>query len=189
MAFLIIRIQRAESTDSPSLEILRKRHPAQDPALSAIRELLEKNGYELGDIFAHSPITEWPLTAVIYCSSNKEGIGRHGSKVYCYPIRKPTPASQETKMPKMNEGLTYWTADQVAECLDVSSDTRRKLWDILSEAKNPTPFGGDGSDGTVEEPAGRLDEENDDKAPHWWSKLTPQEQEEINKAYVQEYGE
>lgn len=96
-------------------------------------------------------------------------------------------------MPKMNENLEYWTADEVAECLSVSSGLSAKLWGILSEATNKTPLGGDGSldsEGrpTVEEPSGRLDEDNDDKAPHWWHKLTPEEQAEINAAYEKDYG-
>ena len=48
---------------------------------------------------------------------------------------------------------------------------------------------GSGSNGTVETPDGRLDASNDDKAPHWWGKLTEDEQRLINDAYVREYGE
>ena len=90
---------------------------------------------------------------------------------------------------KMPEGLTYWTADEVAECLSgIGPALYSKLWDILSAAKNPTPLGGDGSNGTVETPDGRLDEDNDDKAPHWWAKLTPAEQTTIRDAYVADHG-
>ncbi len=97
-------------------------------------------------------------------------------------------------MPKMNEGLEFWTADEVAECLNVSNALSVKLWDILSESKNPTPQGGDGSldsrgRPTVEEPSGQWDSDNDDKAPHWWNKLTDVEQVEINDAFVKEYGD
>ena len=89
----------------------------------------------------------------------------------------------------MPEGLKYWTADEVAECLSgIGPDLYRKLWDILAEAKNPTPLGGDGSNGTVETPDGRLDEDNDDKAPHWWSKLTAAEQVTIRDAYTADFG-
>ena len=89
----------------------------------------------------------------------------------------------------MPEGLKYWTADEVAECLNgIGPDLYRKLWEILAEAKNPTPLGGDGSNGTVETPDGRLDEDNDDKAPHWWVKLTPAEQTTIASAYIAERG-
>ena len=91
---------------------------------------------------------------------------------------------------KMPIGLEYWTADEVAECLDgVGRDLSAKLWGFLSEAKNPTPLGGDGSNGTVEEPAGRLDLDNDDKAGHWWGRLSTEEQATIAAAYEKDYGD
>ena len=106
---------------------------------------------------------------------------------------------------KMPESLMYWTADEVAECLDSHRylpdgyidkhyggnkwGLNSRLWEILSEADNPTPMGGDGSDGTVETPDGRLDLDNDDKAPHWWDKLEEAEQSAIVAAYTAEYGE
>lgn len=91
---------------------------------------------------------------------------------------------------EMNEGLEYWTADEVAECLSFEKHYEggglyEKLWGILAAAENPTPMGGDGTVGTVEEPAGRLDPNNEDKAPHWWSKLTEAEQAAINAAYAE----
>jgi hypothetical protein len=49
-------------------------------------------------------------------------------------------------------------------------------------------MGGDGSNGTVEDPSGRLDADNDDKAPHWWGQLEPVEQTAIAKAFVAEMG-
>ena len=89
----------------------------------------------------------------------------------------------------MPEGLKYWTADEVAECLSgIGPDLCSKLWDILSAAKNPTPLGGDGSNGTVEEPHERYDEDHDDQAPHWWGKLTTDEQSTIATAYTAEHG-
>lgn len=88
----------------------------------------------------------------------------------------------------MPEQLEYWTADEVAECLPVSRELSSKLWSILSAAKNPTPLGGDGSNGTVETPCGRLNPDNDDKAPHWWGKLTTPEQREVADAYMKEYA-
>ena len=90
----------------------------------------------------------------------------------------------------MPEGLKYWTADEVAECLSgIGPDLYRKLWEILNEAENPTPLGGDGSNGTVETPDGRLELDNDDKAGHWWAKLTPAEQTTIAASYAAERGE
>ena len=87
------------------------------------------------------------------------------------------------------DGLIYWTADEVAECLSgIGPDLYRRLWEILSEAKNATPLGGDGSNGTVETPGERLDEDNDDKAPYWWGKLTASEQATIIYAYNADFG-
>ena len=103
--------------------------------------------------------------------------------------------STDLKPIPMPEDLEYWTADEVAECLpyqphltDRGAALYRKLWRILSEAQNPTPLGGDGSDGTVETPCGRWSEKNDDKTPHWWAHLDPAEQRAIELAYRSEYG-
>ena len=95
---------------------------------------------------------------------------------------------------KMPEGLDYWTADEVAECLSYQkflpesygdwNELDAKLWRIVENASNPTPLGGDGTDGTVETPCGRLDPDNDDKAPHWWATLTPIEQAAIAAAFA-----
>jgi hypothetical protein len=86
----------------------------------------------------------------------------------------------------MPETLTYWTADEVAECLPISRELSGKLWEILDDAQNPTPLGGDGSDGTVELPCGRLDLDNDDKAGHWWGRLSAAEQAEVAEALKKE---
>ena len=92
---------------------------------------------------------------------------------------------------KCPESLKYWTADEVAECLsfpDPGVVIYAKLWNILNECKNPTPLGGDGSNGTVEEPSGRLDEDNDDKAPHWWDQMSDEQQQVIASAAAKEAG-
>ena len=75
----------------------------------------------------------------------------------------------------MHPELEYWTADEVAECLGISRELQRKLWGILNDCENPTISG--------ETPDTRLDLDNDDKAGHWWSSLTADEQNEINNAY------
>lgn len=93
-----------------------------------------------------------------------------------------------TTMPK---GLQYWTADEVAECLEydryldkqASDALYARLWNFLSEAENPTPPGGDGSEGTVEYPCGRQGLANDDKTHHWWGRLTDAERGAISQAY------
>ena len=84
------------------------------------------------------------------------------------------------------EQFTYWTADEIAECLFPATLTVAqrdvvyvKLWSFVNEAAKAgtaTPLGGDGSNGTVETPDGRLDPANTDKAPHWWHRLEAFEQ-------------
>ena len=95
-----------------------------------------------------------------------------------------------TKM-EMPGSLEYYTADEVAECVSYEAHLPegyekgalyRKLWTFATYAENPTPLGGDGTNGTVETPDGRMDPLNDDKAPHWWDKLTEVEQLAISKA-------
>ena len=100
---------------------------------------------------------------------------------------------QQTPLPAC---LDYSTADEVAEVLpyhnyltkEAADQLYSKLWRLWEEAENPTPAGGDGTNGTVECPEDRLDAENDDKAPHWWAQLTPQEQQAVTKAAHEEWG-
>lgn len=80
------------------------------------------------------------------------------------------------------EGLEHWTADTCAEVLPGIGGLYDRLWAILAEAKSPTPLGGDI---TVEEPSGRLDSSNDDKAKNFWSKLTAMEQGTLAVAFVE----
>ena len=91
---------------------------------------------------------------------------------------------------KIPTALEYWTADEVAECLSYNDPDRviaTKLWGFLSETDDPPPNGGDGSNGTVEEPSGRLDLANGDKTGHWWYRLTAAEQCVLGEAYHREY--
>jgi len=54
------------------------------------------------------------------------------------------------------DGLRYWSADEAAECLpSLSEATYAALWKVVSESEaagTDKPPGGDGSDGTTEEP-------------------------------------
>lgn len=92
------------------------------------------------------------------------------------------------------DGLHTWTADEIAECLGYQAHLSKtdadalyaKLWSFVSEATNPTPLGGDGSDGTVEYPDARRNPSNDDKPLHWWHRLTVGEQTAIQKAWEDE---
>lgn len=87
-------------------------------------------------------------------------------------------------------GMEYSTADEIAECLsfpDPDGRLYRKLWSFLSDSANPTPLGGDGTDGTVETPDGRTDLANDDKTRHWWHRLDAIDQQTLATAYENEY--
>jgi hypothetical protein len=83
---------------------------------------------------------------------------------------------------RMPNALEFYTADEAAECLPISNKLSGKLWKILSECKNKTPLGGDGSNNTCEYPDVRTDTRYDDKAKHWWHLLTEAEQEEIARS-------
>ena len=79
------------------------------------------------------------------------------------------------------KGLEYWTADEIAECLDgVSVATASRLWSFVGTG-NDKPLGGDGSNGTTEVPIHDHRYGNQPKA--FWSELTTAEKEEITKAY------
>ena len=90
----------------------------------------------------------------------------------------------------MPSPLEFMTADTVAECLDYHKHLTkeegvalyRKLYTFLSEASNPTPQGGDGSNGTVETPEDRYDPGWNDKAENWWHKLNETEQRALTLA-------
>ncbi len=97
--------------------------------------------------------------------------------------------TRKGRMMKAPDWARYWTADAVAECLSYHPTDRDKMWALYSklwrfvnEAKNKTPSGGDGSNGTVETPDGRLDLSNDDKADHWWGRLDDEDRAELNRA-------
>lgn len=84
----------------------------------------------------------------------------------------------------MPSDLTYWRADQVAECVSGITDALyARLWQIQIAASNPTPLGGDGTNGTVETPDAQLDLLNDDKSGHWWAQLSRAEQSQIAGAF------
>lgn len=89
------------------------------------------------------------------------------------------------ELPEQLEG--WWRADEVAHCLPISTDLSNKIMNFYDEFENPTPLGGDGSNGTVETPDGQDDPDNDDKIEHWWGKLNDAEQREIFDAFKKEY--
>lgn len=90
---------------------------------------------------------------------------------------------------QMPEGLEELTLDEVAETLPISDDEiYRKCWSLLGSVSEDqrTPLGGDGSDGTVETPDGRLGDFKD-KMNHHWNQFTPEQQKIIADAYRAAY--
>ena len=85
-------------------------------------------------------------------------------------------------MIEIPEGLSYWTPDEVAECLDgVSDSTYVRLWAILDELEasgKAVPVGGDGSGGTIETPP-EPDAFKSGKMAAVWDRLTEAEQIEL----------
>jgi hypothetical protein len=66
--------------------------------------------------------------------------------------------------------LACWSVDEVAECLPVTSATYTELWEALESAHKAgtaKPCGGDGSDGTMEEPEASSGEYGSDLASAW----------------------
>jgi len=96
--------------------------------------------------------------------------------------------SKKPRGPRCPEGLGYRTADEVAECLEgVSSETYSRLWAVTSEveqAGKAKPLGGDGSNGTCEEPI--VSNGYDNSMKNVWKKLTPAERQELADAYKKE---
>ena len=100
---------------------------------------------------------------------------------------------QEEEKGRWRPYIYNWTADEVAECLPLrdfltAEEDKKlyiKLWGFVN-SENPTPVGGDGSNGTVETPEERLNPSNTDKVPNFWDKLSQKEQTAINKAVDKE---
>ena len=74
-------------------------------------------------------------------------------------------------MKQVPELLRHWSLDEVAECLDgLTSESYADLWQTLSEAEQAgkaKPPGGDGSDGTFEEPVITSGEYGSDLVAGW----------------------
>lgn len=79
----------------------------------------------------------------------------------------------------------YTTADAVAECFEGISKTMcSRLWHFVGEAERAGtahPLGGDGSNGTVEEPVITNGKYASDMAAVW-PKLTDEERDELIEA-------
>lgn len=83
------------------------------------------------------------------------------------------------------DSLRHWSVDEVAECLEgISMETYQELWEALAASeKNGTmkPSGGDGSDGTFEEPVITEGEYGSDLVAAW-PKLSDEAKRQIHEA-------
>lgn len=89
----------------------------------------------------------------------------------------------ELKYPPVR--LRTWSVDEVAECLEgVSEATYAELWKCMSDAEaagTDKPTGGDGSDGTTEEPIVSEGEYGSDLVAAW-PKLSDEAKKNIHEA-------
>jgi hypothetical protein len=153
-----------------------------------MRELVIENC----DMFA-TPDTPAELWEILKSYTGGEGVAAMtaaGMAInLCAKIQRESPAIP------VPDGLELWRADEVAECLNYRRyiidhmGLYSKLWDISATAENPTPAGGDGSNGTVETPDGQLDPDNGDKAGQWWDQLTLVEAAAIATAYHDSFSD
>jgi hypothetical protein len=69
------------------------------------------------------------------------------------------------------ERFTHYSVDEVAECVPgITEETYAELWNALGEAEaagTAKPLGGDGSDGTIEEPVISSGEYGSDLVAAW----------------------
>ena len=82
---------------------------------------------------------------------------------------------------KLPSYFQYWTADEVAECSGVNEDTCSELWWKMGE-EDLKPLGGDGSNGTTEEPI--HSDSYGNSMPQVWPRLSPESQAEVRRAAV-----
>lgn len=87
----------------------------------------------------------------------------------CLRQEEVKPAEPDLSSPP--ESLEHYSADEVAECVSgISKETYAELWNALGEAEaagTAKPLGGDGSDGTIEEPVITSGEYGSDLVAIW----------------------
>lgn len=97
--------------------------------------------------------------------------------------------SQDTK--EVPWALRTWSVDEVAECLPgITPDVYDELWQCMADAEaagKDKPLGGDGSDGTTEEPIVSSGEYASDLAAAW-PKLSDKAKLQIHEASARRYG-
>lgn len=88
---------------------------------------------------------------------------------------------------KAPDGLSHWSVDEVAECISgITAETYGELWKCLGESEEEgtaKPLGGDGSDGTTEEPIFSEGEYGSDLVAAW-PKLSEAARLNIHQSYA-----
>lgn len=92
MAYWIMRIEPAdkfgpERAVMPIVEQISVRAALREPSIQETADVLARHGYELGPIVGTARAGEWPLTAYIYTSMRKDGLGRSASTLRRWPVR------------------------------------------------------------------------------------------------------
>lgn len=94
MAYLIIHVEPMENDTLPEPEKkpiiaqFHKRSKGGSVDIEEAEELLNKHGFDLGPVVGAYVVLDYPLTAYVYKSDNKEGFGRSGSMLHRWPVRK-----------------------------------------------------------------------------------------------------
>lgn len=86
-------------------------------------------------------------------------------------------------MSDVPSGLEYWTADEIAECLDVPDEIYVKLWG-LAACEGGKPLGGDEGWEWPE-----LVDSFANQPNHFWPLFSEEEQDAIAAAYLRYQGE
>ena len=100
MGWLIVRIEpnanlaRKDRDKEPPVAALTKRHALRQPGLEVVQTLAAKHGFEVALPIGKFKAADWPLTAVVYTSPNKDGVGRSGSQV-CRWLARHTQGEEE----------------------------------------------------------------------------------------------
>lgn len=92
--WLIIRLQQAEDTDlknpvPPLAQFSVRQRADVGVTIGGVADELTDHGYELGPVVgARTTKQDWPITAIVYTSQRKDGVGRSGSQVHRWPVRE-----------------------------------------------------------------------------------------------------
>lgn len=158
---------------------------------------MSKHKFELGDAvevyqdllskphhICHGTVTRFTDTMIVVINEHGNAMRFYKKDLKCVGAKdsllRLTPKGDDPI--QWDDGLEYYSGDEVAETLSVSDALYKRLYEAIALAANPTPQGGDGSNGTVETPDAQLGD-YDDQIPAIWKYFTNEERQEINTAY------